>query len=109
VFSKSSGTGYKQALPGIKIKTLVHGDKTLMTEFPMEKGSVLPKHSHPHEQTGYLVKGKMTLTIGAETFTVEPGDSWCIPGNTEHGAAMLEDTIAVEVFSPVRKEYVPEQ
>jgi quercetin dioxygenase-like cupin family protein len=109
VFSKSTDTGYKQALPGIKIKTLVYGDKTLMTEFPMEKGSALPKHSHPHEQTGYLVKGKMTLTIGAETFTVGPGDSWCIPGNTEHGANILEDSVAIEIFSPVREDYIPKK
>lgn len=80
-----------------------------MTEFPMEKGSTLPRHSHPHEQTGYLVKGNMTLTIGAETFAVGPGDSWCIPGGMEHGAVMLEDTLAVEVFSPVREEYIPKK
>jgi quercetin dioxygenase-like cupin family protein len=107
MFSKSNNTGYKQALPGIKMRTLVYGDNTLMTEVLLEKDSVLPKHSHPHEQTGYLVKGKMSLMIGAETFTVGPGDSWCIPGNTDHGANILEDSVAVEVFSPVREEYLP--
>jgi quercetin dioxygenase-like cupin family protein len=109
MFSKSNNSGYKQALPGIKMRTLVYGNKTLMTEVVLEKGSVLPNHSHPHEQTGCLVKGKMSLTIGAETFFADPGDSWCIPGDTEHGADILEDSVAVEVFSPVREDYLPKK
>lgn len=94
--------------PGIRQKTLAYGQKTLMVEFRIQKGSVLPKHKHPHEQTGYLVSGRLELTIGSETRRQEPGDSWCIPGDTEHGATALEDTVAVEVFSPVREDYLPQ-
>lgn len=79
-----------------------------MTEFRLRKGSVLPRHAHPHEQTGYLVQGHLRLRIGTETFEVRPGDSWCIPGGVEHGAQILEDSVAVEVFSPVREDYLPE-
>ena len=50
---------------------------------------------------------RVALTIGNETRGMAPGDSWCIPGGTEHGAKPLEDSIAVEVFSPVRKDYLP--
>jgi quercetin dioxygenase-like cupin family protein len=109
MFSQTTNNDYKQVLPGIKLKTLVYGQKTLLTEFRMEKGSALPKHSHPHEQTGCLIKGKVALSIGAETFTAMPGDSWCIPGNTEHGANILEDSVAIEVFSPVREDYLPKK
>ena len=79
-----------------------------MSEFRLQKGAILPRHSHPHEQTGYLVTGKMELTIGAETSLLEPGDSWCIPGDMEHNATVLEDSVAIEVFSPVRADYLPE-
>ena len=78
-----------------------------MTEFCLAKGSTLPAHAHPHEQIGYLVKGRVRLMIGAEEFQAEPGDSWCIPGGVEHGAQILEDSVAIEVFSPVRKDYLP--
>ena len=107
MFQKQSAQGYKPATDNIEMKTLVHGDKTLMVEFRMQKGALLPRHSHPHEQTGYLVSGSMDLTIGAETFSVKPGDSWCVAGDIEHNAVILEDTVAIEVFSPVRKEYLP--
>lgn len=78
-----------------------------MVEFRLEKGSDLPRHTHPHEQTGYLVSGHITLRVGAEASEIRPGDSWTIPGNVEHSAAIHEDSVAVEVFSPVRKEYLP--
>jgi quercetin dioxygenase-like cupin family protein len=109
MFRKHSESGYHSALKGIEQKTLVYGGKTLMTEFLLRKGSVLPLHSHPHEQTGYLVKGRMRLTFGTEQFEAQTGDSWCIPGDVEHEAEIMEDTIAVEVFSPVREDYLPKE
>jgi quercetin dioxygenase-like cupin family protein len=107
MFKKQDASGYIKALDKITRKTLVYGDKTLMTEFRLEQGAMLPKHKHPHEQTGYLVSGCMDLTIGGETHTVSPGDSWCIPGDTEHSAISRENSVAIEVFCPVREDYLP--
>ena len=107
MFQKHSLNGYTLPIPGIEQKTLVYGDKTLMTEFLLHKGSILPRHAHPHEQTGYLVKGRIRLSIGSKQYDVQPGDSWCIPGEVEHGAEILEDSVAIEVFSPVREDYLP--
>ena len=107
MFVGCSNDGYKRVLEGIEQKTLVHGDKTLMVEFRLQKGAALPLHSHHHEQTGYLVKGRIRLTIGADVHDVLPGDSWCIPGDVLHCAEIIEDSTAVEVFSPVRDEYLP--
>ncbi len=108
MFEKHDPEGYKTPLPGIRMKTLCYGQRTLMTEFLLEPGSVLPMHSHPYEQTGYLVKGHIRLTIDGQTHDVTPGDSWCIPPNAQHGAQILENSIAIEVFSPVREDYLPQ-
>lgn len=107
MFYKKDSSGYKQAVPGVWMKTLVYGEKTLFTEFKLEAGFTLPRHAHEQEQTGYLVSGAIQLTIGEETCDVGPGDSWCIPGNIEHGARIISDSVAIEVFSPVRKDYLP--
>jgi quercetin dioxygenase-like cupin family protein len=109
MFQKHTEGGYTLAVPGIERKTLVHGEKTLLTEFLLKKGSRLPQHAHPHEQTGYLVSGRMRLTIGSDENDVMPGDSWCIPSGVEHGAEILEDSVAIEVFSPVREDYLPNE
>ena len=106
MFEKSSNDGYRQPLAGIKQKTLVHGDKTLMVEFRLQQGAALPLHAHPHV-IGYLVKGHIRLTIGGAIHDVLPGDSWCIPGDVLHSAEIMEESVAVEVFSPVREDYLP--
>jgi len=107
MFTRADTNHYTQVQPGVRLKTLTYGKRTLFTEFRLTKGKVLPKHSHPHEQTGYLVSGAIRLTIGAETFDVKPGDCWCIEGNVEHGAEILADSVAIEVFSPARSDYLP--
>lgn len=109
MFRKHDLETYTTPLPGIRMKTLCYGERTLMTEFVLEQGSTLPMHSHPHEQTGYLVKGHIRLTIGGETHDTRPGDCWSIPSQVEHGATIVEDSIAVEVFSPVRQDYLPKE
>ena len=107
MFLIASDDGYLDALPGIRRKTLSYGDATLMSEFRLQAGHPLPIHDHPQEQTGYLVSGRLRLTIGQETHDVAPGDSWSIPGGMPHGAEVLEDAVAIEVFSPVREDYLP--
>jgi quercetin dioxygenase-like cupin family protein len=107
MFYKKENTKYKQPLEGIEFKTLVYGEKTLLSEFRLQKGKTLPMHEHPHEQTGYLVSGKINLIIENHQYEAEPGDSWCIPGNVIHGVEVIKDSVAIEIFSPVRKEYLP--
>ena len=108
MFEKQSEVGYMRAMDGIEQKTLVHGEKTLMAEFRLHQGALLPLHAHPHEQTGYLVSGRIRLTIGKVIHEVSAGDSWCIGGGVQHGAEIIEDSVAIEVFAPVRKEYLPD-
>ena len=107
MFTKHSTEGYGCRIPGIDQKTLVYGAKTLMAEFLMKKGAILPRHSHPYEQTGYLVSGRILLSAGNEIVDCRPGDSWCIPMNVEHSAEIPEDSVVVEIFAPVRKDYLP--
>lgn len=109
MFNKYSNSGYATPLDGTQQKTLVYGENTLMSEFRLRKGSIVPLHSHPHEQTGYLVSGQVKFNTGSKEIVCHPGDSWCIPGNREHGAEALEDSVLVEVFSPVREDYLPKE
>ncbi len=106
MFNIHSDENFHRLLKGISIKTLVHGSSTLMSKFILEKGSILPAHKHPYEQTGYLLSGSMTLFVGNESRILTPGDSWCIASGIEHRAEIHEDSIALEIFSPVREDYL---
>ncbi len=105
MYTKSNASGYVVAAPGILRKTLVHGDHTMMTRFHLTKDALIPRHCHPEEQTGYLISGHMVLTVGNEAYEIRPGDSWTIQGNVEHHAKIVEDSVALEVFSPPRGDY----
>ncbi len=107
MFTPASAQGYEDVIDKIRMKTTVYGAHTLMAEFRLQAGADLPVHRHPHEQTGYLVSGRIDLTIGDRTYAVRPGGSWCIPGEEDHGAYAHEDSVAVEVFTPVREDYLP--
>ncbi len=106
MFHHNDQNDYQEILPGIKVKTLVYGDKTLLSEFLMAKGSQLPLHSHPEEQTGYLVSGCICLYSNGEAHEMHPGDSWSFAGNLEHRADILEDSVLIEVFAPVRESFL---
>lgn len=106
MYGKHTNTNYATILEGIQIKTLCYGESTLMTEFLLQKDAVLPEHSHPYEQTGYLVKGKLRMYIGGNSKELVAGDSWNIARDVLHKAEVLEDSVAIEVFSPVREDYL---
>ena len=97
--------GYVGALPGIFRKTLVNGGRTQLVEFKLAKDAAIPAHQHPQEQTGYLVSGHIVLNIGGVDHEMRPGDAWTIPGDIEHRATILADSVAIEVFSPGRRDY----
>jgi len=104
---RTKGSGqYRQLLDGVQLKTLVHGQSMLMGQFKLEQGAMVPPHDHMHEQIGILISGRLRFQVAEETFDAEAGDSWCIPGDVEHSAEALEDSVAVEIFSPVREDYL---
>lgn len=107
MFTQANHTPFHDVVQGVEKRTLVYGEKTLMTEFRLQKGSAVPGHAHPQEQTGYLVSGRIQLTIGDKTYDVAAGGSWCIPGDVAHGALCLENAVAIEVFAPLRQDYLP--
>jgi quercetin dioxygenase-like cupin family protein len=109
MFYQQNKDGYHSRIAGIDQKTLVYGDHTLLAEFRLAKGSSVPNHSHPNEQTGYLISGHMVFIVGNERYVAHPGDSWCIGAGVEHSAEIIEDSVAVEVFSPVREDYLPDK
>ncbi len=107
MFYKKDDSGYKEPMQRVKLKTLTYGEKTLLVEFRSKKGAILAEHSHPHEQIGYLISGRIVLTIDGERNLPEPGDSWCIHGDVPHSGETVEDAVVIEVFSPVREDFLP--
>lgn len=107
MFTKKDTRNFHPLIEGVTKRPLVWEEKTILCEFKLEKGHKIPAHHHPYEQTGYLLSGKLNFRIGQTSNIAETGDSWSIPENVEHEVEILEDSVVLELFSPIRPDYLP--
>lgn len=91
---------------GVTKKVLAYSSKLMMTEVCFEKGAIGKIHSHPHLQITYVAKGSLEFTIDEETKVVKQGDSLYMSSNSTHGVKALEDSILVDVFNPMREDFI---
>ena len=92
--------------PGVSRKILSYSENLMMCEIHFETGAKGNFHRHVHEQITYIAKGSFSFTIAGETKVVSQGDSVYMPPNAEHGVTCLEAGILVDVFSPMRKDFL---
>jgi quercetin dioxygenase-like cupin family protein len=82
------------------------GASITIAQVELPAGTQLAAHSHPHEQMTVIESGRLRFFVdGHEPFEVGPGELAHIPSNVEHGLEALEDTVSLDVFSPVREEF----
>jgi quercetin dioxygenase-like cupin family protein len=91
--------------PGVGRKSLVWGERMLLTQIIMRQDSVVERHDHPYEQMGYCIQGAIELEVGDEKAICRAGSAWTIPAGASHAATGLENSILVEAFSPPRDDY----
>ena len=90
-------------------RRLVTGDRMMLAHVYLEKGAIVPKHSHDNEQITYILEGALHFWIGEngeEELDLRAGEVLHIPSNIPHKAEALEDTLDVDVFSPPRQDWL---
>jgi quercetin dioxygenase-like cupin family protein len=106
MFRHNSEAKRVEMFPGVSRRTLNSADNSTLVEITLAKGSVVPLHNHPHEQNGYVVSGRVLFQIGDLTRELAAGDGYCARGAEPHGVTALEDSVCIDIFSPVRLEYL---
>jgi len=94
----------KDLTEGIKGRYF-HTDSNTIGFVDIDKGAVLPAHSHFHEQITQITEGQLEMTIDGITQILEPGTIHFIPSNVVHSAVALTDCKVTDIFSPVREDY----
>jgi len=84
-------------------------DSVMMVNVRFEKGGVGQLHHHFHTQVTYISEGKFGVTIGNETKILKKGDSFFIPSGVVHGVVCLEQGMLIDVFSPMREDFIKKQ
>ena len=90
-------------------RQFVSGQQGTIAHIHLRKGCLVPMHAHPNEQFSTVITGSMRFTLDpeglAEQITLAPGDLLIIPGNLPHSAEALEDTLNLDIFTPVRQDW----
>ena len=90
-------------------RRLVTGDRLMLAHVYIDKGAIVPKHSHENEQITYIIEGALRFWIGEdqkEEIVVRAGEVLTIPSNLPHSAEALEDTLDVDIFTPPRQDWL---
>ncbi|HBJ18894.1 MAG TPA: cupin domain-containing protein [Clostridiales bacterium] len=91
---------------GVSRRILGTGGTLMMVEVTFKKGGVGTPHTHVHEQVSYVAKGSFDFTLNGETRRIAVGDSVYIPSGAVHGTVALEDSVIVDVFTPIREDFL---
>lgn len=92
--------------PGVTRRILTYTEELMMCEISFEKGARGNEHKHPHLQITYIGKGSFEFHVGEEVKIVSQGDSVFIPSDTLHSVCALEEGILVDVFNPMRNDFL---
>ncbi len=85
---------------------MAYDDKLMVVRVEFEKGSIGSLHQHPHSQITHVESGKFEVAINNEKKVLTSGDAFYIPPNADHGCVCLEDGVLIDVFSPMREDFI---
>jgi quercetin dioxygenase-like cupin family protein len=95
----------KEQLNSLFARQVIHGDKLTVARIHLAKGCIVPEHAHANEQVTMLQQGKLRFRLSGRELVLEAGDVLHIPADAPHDVVALEDSIAVDVFSPPRDDW----
>ena len=108
-FMLGSQTPRESVGEGLVRQLFGYNDAILMAKVDFEAGAVGTIHAHPHSQVSYVVSGEFDVFVDGVETRLGPGDSFYIAPNLDHGAVCRKAGVLIDVFSPVREDFLPEE
>ena len=87
-------------------RKVVNGEKVMVSQLWFKKDSLVPLHHHESEQISLILTGSMRFELEGREVTVRAGEVLVIPSNVPHSAFALEDCVGIDVFSPIRYDWL---
>jgi quercetin dioxygenase-like cupin family protein len=85
---------------------IVAGEREMLAQIYLKRGALVPMHSHESEQMTYVLQGALRFLVGGEEVVVREGEVLHIPSGVAHQAEALDDTFELDVFSPIRRDWI---
>jgi len=96
----------KEELSSTIGRKIITGDKAMVAQVFLAKGAVVPEHHHESEQITYILEGALEFQLEGKTVVVGAGQVLRIPSHVPHSAVALEDTLDLDIFSPIRHDWL---
>lgn len=109
VFIENKDIPWEQMDKGVKRKIMSYDERLMVVKVEFEKGGVGSLHKHYHSQITHIESGVFEVEIGDEKRVLRGGDAFYIPPNTMHGAVCMEAGVLIDVFSPMREDFITEK
>lgn len=106
-FVPFASVAWEEMGDGVRRKIMAYGDQIMAVYVEFKKDSIGALHAHPHVQITCVRSGAFEVKIGDERRVLRAGDFFYVPSNVEHGGRAIEDCVLIDVFSPMRKEFIP--
>ena len=106
MYTKNENGIFQDLGDGVTRKILSYSETMMVVELHFEKGAIGALHKHVHEQIGYVIQGSLELTDKDKKVVLHAGDSYYMAPNEEHGVVALEETRLLDVFTPMRKDFL---
>ncbi|MBI4457103.1 MAG: cupin domain-containing protein [Acidobacteria bacterium] len=87
-------------------RKIISGKNVMLATIYLKKGALVPEHRHESEQMSYVISGALGFKVNSEELTVRAGQTIVIPANAPHEVYAQEDTVDIEVFSPIRTDWL---
>ena len=87
-------------------RRFITGDSVTVGRFELKQGGLVPAHSHANEQMSIVLSGALRFTIDGKETVVKAGEVMQIPGHAVHEVKVIEDTLVIDVFSPIRQDWI---
>ena len=88
---------------------IVTGEREMLAQIYLKRGALVPVHSHDSEQMTYILQGALKVVVGGDVLTVREGEVLHVPSGVPHQAEALEDTLELDVFSPIRRDWITDE
>jgi quercetin dioxygenase-like cupin family protein len=106
MFIENREIPWEEVDKGMKRKIMAYDDKLMVVKVQFDKGGVGTLHQHYHSQITHVESGIFEVEINGEKKILSAGDAFYIPPNVIHGAVCLEAGVLIDVFSPMREDFI---
>jgi quercetin dioxygenase-like cupin family protein len=96
----------KEVLSPAIARKIISGEKAMVAQVFIAKGGVVPEHHHESEQITYILQGALQFELEGKRIVVHAGEVLHIPSHVPHSAVALEDTLDLDIFSPIRVDWL---